>query len=39
MNVGTGMFKLLQKHVHGIDVQRRPLIFDTPEFHLSEMTS
>ena len=26
-------------HVHGIDVQRRPLIFDTPDFHLNELTA
>lgn len=38
MNLGTGMFKLLQRHAEEVEVRTRPLIFDTPEFHLAEMT-
>ena len=34
MTIGTGVFKLLQKPEKPSPVQRRPLIFDNPEFHL-----
>jgi len=37
MNLGTGMFKLLKRHTQDVDVTKRPLIFDTPEFHLQEV--
>jgi len=38
MNLGTGMFKLLQKYSTSTEVAHRPLIFNSPEFHLSETT-
>merc|ERR1712142_1367596 len=36
MNLGTGMFKLLQKYSNSPDMSPRPLIFNSPEFHLAE---
>lgn len=37
MNLGTGMFKLLQRNATDTEVTKRPLIFNSPEFHLPEM--
>jgi len=36
MSVGTGLFKLLHKVDHDISSSHRPLLFDTPEFHIPE---
>merc|ERR1712013_473571 len=38
MNLGTGMFKLLQKYETNTEVAHRPLIFNSPEFHLPGMS-
>lgn len=34
MNLGTGMFKLLQRYSTDTVVESRPLVFNNPDFHL-----
>lgn len=34
MNVGTGLFKLLQKVENNSKPTSRPLLFDIPEYHV-----
>jgi len=34
--VGSGLFKLLRKVDRDVASTRRPLLFDTPEFHVPE---
>ena len=38
MNIGTGLFKLLHKANRDPSPPRRPLIFDTSEFHIPLVT-
>lgn len=38
MNIGTGLFKLLHKANRDPSPPRRPLIFDTDEFHIPLVT-
>lgn len=38
MNIGTGLFKLLHKAHRDPSPPRRPLIFDTNEFHIPLVT-
>lgn len=39
MTIGTGIFKLLQKVDKGPELKRRPLVFDSPDFHIPAATS
>ena len=32
-SIGTGLFKVLHKPERGAALHRRPLVFDTPDFH------
>ncbi|XP_021335832.2 DNA-directed RNA polymerase III subunit RPC1 isoform X1 [Danio rerio] len=34
MNIGTGLFKLLHRSNREADPPRRPLLFDSPDFHI-----
>ncbi|XP_031416675.1 DNA-directed RNA polymerase III subunit RPC1 isoform X2 [Clupea harengus] len=38
MNIGTGLFKLLHKADKDPNPPRRPLLFDSPEFHIPLVT-
>ncbi|KAJ0060688.1 hypothetical protein NL108_017198 [Boleophthalmus pectinirostris] len=38
MNIGTGLFKLLHKADKNSSPPQRPLLFDSPDFHVSLLT-